>query len=586
MPLNYLQFRELSETGRAEFRRQKPEVDPTVRGSWARAFVDSCAAVASSLMLLVRDLETQLFPQTAEGEFLDLWGGYEGLKRNPASPAFGTVNVSGVNATPLPLGTVFTGANGIEYATTAAGVVEVRGQSVVSLQRIGSTVTATTPSAHELATGQTVTMAGANEAEYNGAFSITVLSETQFQYTISSQPATPATGTITLSATYAIAPVLSAVGGQASNLSAGSALSTQTEIAGIDGTALVNFSGISGGADIETDELYRARILLSRSTQEGVFTADQIKLAALGVPGNTRAFVVSSSDTIADVVRRGISQELVLNGDFEDGSTNWSLQSGWSVASGEASIDGSNVGFQTIIQSGVAINQSSNYVTSYTVSNYVSGSVFIRLGLGFPEDRIDGVTVSQNGVVNEVLTTTPTSADGILIAAADSTELTIDNISVRELDPPSVPLPGGIPAPGQVAVYVLRDNDDNIIPSQQVIDATKEAIVENGRLPAHTSSDDVFVLAPVPNSVNVELANISPDTQSMRAAIQAQLEALFEDDVDFEESVTLLDLQCAIRETQDLTTGDRLAAFTLNTPSADVVVQPGEIAILGTVTYV
>jgi hypothetical protein len=43
---------------------------------------------------------------------------------------------------------------------------------------------------------------------------------------------------------------------------------------------------------LESDASYRARILLSRSLLEGVYTPDQVWLAALSVPGNTRVFVV------------------------------------------------------------------------------------------------------------------------------------------------------------------------------------------------------------------------------------------------------------------------------------------------------
>lgn len=42
-----------------------------------------------------------------------------------------------------------------------------------------------------------MTIAGANESDYNGEFSITVTGATAFTYTVSNSPATPATGTIT-----------------------------------------------------------------------------------------------------------------------------------------------------------------------------------------------------------------------------------------------------------------------------------------------------------------------------------------------------------------------------------------------------
>lgn len=67
----------------------------------------------------------------------------------------------------------------------------------VTITRSSSTATATTSVNHDLATGMSVTIAGANQAEYNGTFTITVTGVDTFTYTVSGSPATPATGTIT-----------------------------------------------------------------------------------------------------------------------------------------------------------------------------------------------------------------------------------------------------------------------------------------------------------------------------------------------------------------------------------------------------
>lgn len=63
------------------------------------------------------------------------------------------------------------------------------------------TVTATTSAAHGLTTGNLVTVGGATDAAYNGTFQITVLSATQFTYTLADPPAsTAAAGTLTWTA--------------------------------------------------------------------------------------------------------------------------------------------------------------------------------------------------------------------------------------------------------------------------------------------------------------------------------------------------------------------------------------------------
>lgn len=72
----------------------------------------------------------------------------------------------------------------------------------ITITRSGTTATATcTAAPHGFATGATVTIRGANQAEYNGAKSITVTSTTAFTFTVTVSGAdyvTPATGTITL----------------------------------------------------------------------------------------------------------------------------------------------------------------------------------------------------------------------------------------------------------------------------------------------------------------------------------------------------------------------------------------------------
>lgn len=70
--------------------------------------------------------------------------------------------------------------------------------SVSSITSSSTTATCTTATAHGWSDGDFVTIAGANETEYNGTFQITVTSSTVFTYTLASvASASPATGTLT-----------------------------------------------------------------------------------------------------------------------------------------------------------------------------------------------------------------------------------------------------------------------------------------------------------------------------------------------------------------------------------------------------
>ena len=448
MALIYEPFNVLTDQAKAELRRQISTIDPTIFGSFASPFLTSCSALAYSITLTVRDLEVQLFPQTAEDEFLDIWGGYEGLERLSASPSSGSISIPGTLAVNVPISTTFTGANGFAYSSTAVGTVQNVSISVSSLTLVGTTVTATTIDDHSFATGLVIDILGAVESEYNGSFPVTVTARNQFTYTIVGSPSTPATGTITADSDYAIVPLQCDSDGQDTNLDNGAVLTIVVDITNLDSTGFAQFDGLSGGADIESDESYRARILLSRSIQEGVFTADQIKLAALGIAGNTRVFVIRAA------------------------------------------------------------------------------------------------------------------------ASACST-----------------PVVGFIPSAGEVAVYVLRDNDANIIPTQSILDQTKQAIIDDGKLPANTFEGDVHVFGPDTVEVDFDLDALTPDTPTMRAAVAAQLSAFFEDSVDFQEDVLEAAYLGSIQNTQDLLTGDFIQSFSLTTPTGDVTITSGEIAVLGDVTF-
>jgi hypothetical protein len=69
------------------------------------------------------------------------------------------------------------------------------GKTVVSITRAGSTATATI-TGHGYSTGLYILMMGADQAEYNGIFQITVTGPDTFTYAVTGTPATPATGTI------------------------------------------------------------------------------------------------------------------------------------------------------------------------------------------------------------------------------------------------------------------------------------------------------------------------------------------------------------------------------------------------------
>lgn len=97
---------------------------------------------------------------------------------------------------PLYHDTVTNNIKDISQAATTATVTITSAQQTATV----------THSSHGLATGTSVTFAGANESDYNGTFSITVVDLDTYTYTLHNSASSPATGTITATWSHGTAP--------------------------------------------------------------------------------------------------------------------------------------------------------------------------------------------------------------------------------------------------------------------------------------------------------------------------------------------------------------------------------------------
>lgn len=139
------------------------------------------------------------------------------------------------------------------------------------------------------------------------------------------------------------------------------------------------------------------------------------------------------------------------------------------------------------------------------------------------------------------------------------------------------------PIIGQVTIYFVRDNDTDIIPDANEINevATKIKALRTVK----DDPADIFVYAPTPKTINFTFNGINPDTPTMRTAIKNSIQQLFTDNVELETSLSLDKIKSAIQYSYDLESGKQLDTYTLVSPSADVTVSTGELAIMGTVTF-
>lgn len=97
---------------------------------------------------------------------------------------------------PIALFGVFGTKRFVRPVIVAANIVETESVSVASITHVGTTASATLSAPYALDEGDTVTISGANEPEYNGTFVISNVGVDSFDYTMASDPGANATGTI------------------------------------------------------------------------------------------------------------------------------------------------------------------------------------------------------------------------------------------------------------------------------------------------------------------------------------------------------------------------------------------------------
>jgi hypothetical protein len=132
----------------------------------------------------------------------------------------------------------------------------------------------------------------------------------------------------------------------------------------------------------------------------------------------------SGDVALAENSALALGRDLVINGGF-DADTDWTKGTGWSIAGGVASCDGSQVASTDLFQdSNNSVAQSRSYEITFTVSNYSAGSVTPRVG------GTIGTVRSANGTFTETLV----SGTDDLIRLFGNVDFIgdIDNVIVRQ----------------------------------------------------------------------------------------------------------------------------------------------------------
>ena len=136
-----------------------------------------------------------------------------------------------------------------------------------------------------------------------------------------------------------------------------------------------------------------------------------------------------SEEGVQEVSNGSFSQEgveEVTNGSF-DTDSDWNKGAGWSISGGKAICDGTNSVYLYQSLAGTTTNEV--FKITYTISNYISGSVAVGFGSGLNQPL--GTQRNANGTYTEYLTKSSTSTSfGFKSASFIGS---IDNVSVREV---------------------------------------------------------------------------------------------------------------------------------------------------------
>lgn len=411
------------------------QVNPTDQNSVLYSMIVALANLSNDCNKQIQlDILPNIFPQYCKSEeSLSNHAYIKNVPRNMATSSSGKATIQGAEGGVIPLGFVLI-ANGVQYRNEKS--IEIQNESIAinSISVNGTLAKVETSSNHNFASGITVTISGAENEVLNGDFLITVTGLNSFTYSIQQELQAEETEDLFASADIAVLNLKSTTTGQNTNLSNGDALALNEAIEGVNSNAFVQFSGISGGTNIQEFNSWKDNVVNRYRNPITSFNENNIKQTVLSISGVTRCWV-------------------------------------------------------------------------------------------FP-------------VTPEV---------------------------------------------GQTTVVFIRGNDEDIIPDVHEVDVVKKAV-----LALRTVKDDdadVFVFAPTKKVLDFTFSSISPNTPTMKTAIENSLKQLFEDEIDLGVNLNEIDYLTAINGSFDMETGSKLTSFTLDNPKGDIEIGTYEYPVLGTITF-
>ncbi len=126
---------------------------------------------------------------------------------------------------------------------------------------------------------------------------------------------------------------------------------------------------------------------------------------------------------VVAVNKNALGTELVTNGGF-DADTDWTKGTGWLITGGVASVDGTQT-VDSDLEQDITIANGDTYEITFTISNYVAGTITPVIG-----DTL-GTARSANGTFTETITAGAGVSPRLQLRANSDGDMDIDNVTVK-----------------------------------------------------------------------------------------------------------------------------------------------------------
>ena len=290
MPEKSPKISDIENQGIIRLKQLEPSIDASWYGRFALNLVRAFAGAAYLVCLYAQRVFKATFVQFAKGEDLEIHAKENGIQRKPAVGSTGNVTIYGAKNTIIPLFSEFQSSNGLVFQVNEESYISSREFIINNYEQEAELLWLDVGLNHNITAQAFITLHGFVPESLNHEYQVIGVDAARICIYFGDPVETIGSALIVMS-TVAVTCQTAGLG---TNISSGEELSSK--IAGVE-KVIIPFGGLSGGADIESDSDLRQRIQKARSIIDGVFTAPQVELAALNIPGNTRAWVITPTQT-------------------------------------------------------------------------------------------------------------------------------------------------------------------------------------------------------------------------------------------------------------------------------------------------